>query len=40
MLRGVLQTSDGPLSLAVDNLVWNLTKERITERMIVTPDQA
>jgi hypothetical protein len=35
-----MQTHDGPLSLAVDNVVWNITKEKITERMIVTPDQA
>jgi ribonuclease Z len=36
----VLQTYTGPLSLAVDNMVWNITKEKITERMIVSPDQA
>jgi ribonuclease Z len=40
ILRGVLQTYKGPLSLAVDNMVWNITKEKITERMIVSPDQA
>ena len=40
ILRGVLQTYTGPLSLAVDNMVWNITKEKITERMIVSPDQA
>jgi ribonuclease Z len=40
ILRGVLQTYDGPLSLAVDNMVWNISKEKITERMIVSPDQA
>jgi ribonuclease Z len=27
ILRGVLQTYTGPLSLAVDNMVWNITKE-------------
>jgi ribonuclease Z len=36
----VLQTYDGPLSLAIDNMVWNITKAKITERMIVSPDQA
>jgi ribonuclease Z len=36
----VLQTYTGPLSLAVDNMVWNITKDKITERMIVSPDQA
>jgi len=40
VLRGVLETYDGPLSLAVDDMVWNITKEKITERMIVSPDQA
>ena len=36
----MLQTYTEPLSLAVDNMVWNITKEKITERMIVSPDQA
>ncbi|TDI32200.1 MAG: MBL fold metallo-hydrolase [Acidobacteria bacterium] len=40
ILRGVLQTYTGPLSLAVDNMVWNITKEKITERMVVSPNQA
>ncbi len=40
ILRGVLQTYTGPLSLAVDNMVWNITKDEIKERMIVSPDQA
>ncbi len=30
----------GPLSLAVDNMVWNITKDGVTERMAVSPDQA
>jgi ribonuclease Z len=37
---GVRETYDGPLSLAVDNMVWNITKEAIVERMTVSPDQA
>lgn len=40
VLLGVRQTYTGPLSLAVDNMVWNITKDKITERMIVSPDQA
>jgi hypothetical protein len=35
-----MQTYTGPLSLAVDNMVWNISKEKIVERMIVSPDQA
>jgi ribonuclease Z len=38
--EGVRETYDGPLSLAVDNMVWNVTKEGIVERMAVSPDQA
>ena len=37
---GVRQTYSGPLSLATDNMVWNVTKEKIVERMTVSPDQA
>jgi ribonuclease Z len=40
ILKGVLQTYDGPLSLAVDNMVWNITKDKIVERMVISPDQA
>ena len=40
ILRGVLETYSGPLSLAVDNMVWNISKEAIVERMVVSPDQA
>jgi ribonuclease Z len=40
VLAGVRETYDGPLSLAVDNMVWNITKKAIVERMIVSPDQA
>jgi ribonuclease Z len=36
----VLQTYAGSLSLAIDNMIWNITGEKITERMIVSPDQA
>jgi ribonuclease Z len=37
---GVRQTYKGPLSLAKDNMVWNITKNKIVERMAVSPDQA
>jgi ribonuclease Z len=38
--EGVRETYDGPLSLAVDNMVWNITKDKIVTRMAVSPDQA
>ena len=37
---GVRQTYDGPLSLANDNMVWNITKDKIVERMTISPDEA
>lgn len=37
---GVRETYSGPLSLAADNMVWNITRDKITERMAVSPDQA
>ena len=40
VLQGVRSTYSGPLSLATDNMVWNITKDKIVERMIVSPDQA
>ena len=40
ILKGVLETYEGPLSLATDNMVWNITKDKIVERMVVSPDQA
>jgi ribonuclease Z len=40
VLLGVRETYSGPLSLAVDNMVWNISKEAIVERMVVSPDQA
>jgi ribonuclease Z len=40
ILAGVRQVYSGPLSLATDNMVWNITKDSIIERMIVSPDQA
>lgn len=40
ILMGVRETYSGPLSLAVDNMVWNISKEAIVERMVISPDQA
>jgi ribonuclease Z len=37
---GVRETYSGPLSLSKDNMVWNITKDAIVERMAVSPDQA
>jgi ribonuclease Z len=34
-LRLIRKTYDGPLSLAVDYMVWNVTKDKITTRMAV-----
>jgi len=32
---GIRETYDGPLSIATDLMVWNITKDSITERMAV-----
>ncbi len=37
---GVRSTYDGPLTLATDNMVLNITKDKITVRDIVSPEQA
>ncbi len=37
---GVRETYDGPLSLATDNMIWNITKGGIKERMTISPDAA
>ena len=38
--EGIRETYDGPLSMATDNMVWNITPDKITERMVVSPDAA
>jgi len=38
--EGIRETYDGPLSVAVDNMVWNITKNAVVERMAVSPDRA
>jgi ribonuclease Z len=37
---GIRETYDGPVSLATDMMVWNISKDKITERMAVSPDRA
>ncbi len=37
---GIRQTYDGPLSMATDNMVWNITRDKIVERKIISPDEA
>ena len=36
----IRETYDGPLSMATDMMVWNITKEKITERMAIAPDNS
>ena len=36
----IRETFDGPLSMATDMMVWNITKASITERMAVSPEEA
>ena len=40
MYEGIRETYDGPLSMAIDMMVWNITKDKITERMAVSTDEA
>jgi ribonuclease Z len=37
---GIRQTYDGPLSMATDMMVWNITKDEIIERMAVSTNDA
>ena len=38
--EGVREIYAGPFSLAVDNMVWNITKNGVKERMMVSTDEA
>ena len=38
--NGIRETYEGPLSMATDLMVWNVTPEKITERMAVITDDA
>jgi hypothetical protein len=35
---GIRETYEGPLSMATDMMVWNLTRDGVTERMAVSAD--
>ncbi len=37
---GIRETYSGPVSMATDMMVWNITKESVTERMAVSADNA
>ena len=36
----IRETYDGPLSMAADMMVWNITKDKVTERMTVSTEEA
>jgi ribonuclease Z len=36
----IRETYDGPLSMAADMMVWNITKDKVTERMAVSTEEA
>ncbi|MCP3849876.1 MAG: MBL fold metallo-hydrolase [Gammaproteobacteria bacterium] len=38
--EGIRETYEGPLSMADDLMVWNVTKDKITERMAVVTEDA
>ncbi len=40
IFEGVRETYSGPVSMATDNMVWNVTKKGITERMAVITEDA
>ncbi len=37
---GIRETYDGPLSIADNMMVWNITRDKVVERMAVSPDRA
>jgi ribonuclease Z len=37
---GIRETYDGPLSMATDNMVWNITRDAVVERRVISPDDA
>ena len=39
MLEGIRETYGGPLTIADDLMVWNVTKDTITTRKAVFPDR-
>jgi ribonuclease Z len=38
--EAIRQTYDGPLSMATDMMVWNISKDEVVERMAVSTDEA
>jgi ribonuclease Z len=40
IFEGIRETYDGPLSMATDNMVWNIRRDEVIERMVVSPDSA
>lgn len=40
LYENIRETYDGPLSMATDMMVWNVTKDGVEERMAVSPDDA
>ena len=40
IFEGIRETYDGPLSMATDNMVWNIRRDEVIERMVVSPDNA
>ena len=40
LYEAIRETYDGPLSMATDNMVWNVTPDGVTERMAVITDNA
>lgn len=38
--EGIRETYDGPLSMATDMMIWNVTKDGVTERMATYTDEA
>jgi ribonuclease Z len=40
IMEGIRSTYDGPLTLADDMMVWNITKEKITVREVVANENA
>lgn len=38
--EGIRETYQGPLSMATDMMVWNVTRDNVTERMAISPDEA
>lgn len=40
IFKGIRETYSGSLSMADDMMVWNITRDNITERMAVSPDEA